>query len=57
MDADVDLVEEFLGMAKEPDQFTRADPGEMILVAATEIVKLREYARLRMYWLLCNPES
>jgi hypothetical protein len=57
MDADVDLVEEFLGMAKEPDQFTRADPGEMILAAATEIVKLREYARLQMYWLLCNPES
>jgi hypothetical protein len=43
---DVDLVEELLGMAKEPDRFTRADLGEMVLVAATEIIKLRENAKM-----------
>ena len=44
MHDDIDLVEELLGMAREPDQFARADLGEMILVAATEIIKLREHA-------------
>jgi hypothetical protein len=42
---DIDLVEELLGMAKEPDHFSAADLGEMILVAATEIIKLRELAK------------
>jgi hypothetical protein len=43
MGDDTDLVDELLRMAKEPDHFTRADLGEMILVAATEILKLREF--------------
>jgi hypothetical protein len=42
---DIDVVEELLGMAKEPDHFTKANMGEMILVAATEIIKLREHAK------------
>jgi hypothetical protein len=46
MITDTDLVEELLSMAKEPDQFTRADLAEMILVAATEILKLREFGPL-----------
>jgi hypothetical protein len=45
MDDNIDLVEELLGMAKEPHEFTRADLGAMILVAATEIFKLREHAK------------
>jgi hypothetical protein len=45
MHGDIDLVEELLGIAKQPDHFTKADLGEMILVAATEIIKLREHAK------------
>jgi hypothetical protein len=38
------LVEELLDMAKEPDAFSKSDLGIMLLVAATEIMKLRETA-------------
>jgi hypothetical protein len=44
--SNTDLVDELLSMAKEPDHFTRSDLGEMILVAATEIIKLREFGPL-----------
>lgn len=46
MTNDIDLVDELLSMAKEPDHFTRTDLGEMILIAATEIIKLREFGPL-----------
>jgi hypothetical protein len=46
MTNDTDLVDELLSMAKEPDHFTRTDLGEMILIAATEIIKLREFGPL-----------
>lgn len=46
MSNDTDLVDELLSMAKEPDHFTRADLGEMILIAATEILKLRGFGPL-----------
>lgn len=46
MSNDTDLVDELLSMAKEPDHFTRSDLGEMILIAATEIIKLREFGPL-----------
>lgn len=46
MGNDPDLVEELLSMAKEPDRFTPTDLGEMILIAATEIIKLREFGPL-----------
>jgi hypothetical protein len=46
MTNDTDLVDELFSMAKEPDQYTRADLGEMILIAATEIIKLREFGPL-----------
>jgi hypothetical protein len=46
MTNDADLVDELLSMAKEPDHFTRTDLGEMILIAATEIIKLREFGPL-----------
>jgi hypothetical protein len=44
---DIDLVDELLGMAKDPDQYTRIDMAEMILVAATEIIRLREHVKIR----------
>jgi hypothetical protein len=46
MSNDTDLVDELFSMAKDPDHFTRADLGEMILIAATEIIKLREFGPL-----------
>ena len=39
---DADFVDELLNMAKQPDSFSKFELGEMILVAATEIIKLRE---------------
>jgi hypothetical protein len=46
MSNDTDLVDELFSMAKDPDDFTRAELGEMILIAATEIIKLREFGPL-----------
>jgi hypothetical protein len=42
MDNAIDIVDEMLGMAKEPATFSQDDLAEMIIVAATEIIKLRE---------------
>jgi hypothetical protein len=42
---ETDLVDELFSMAKDPDHFTRADLGEMILIAAIEIIKSREFGR------------
>jgi hypothetical protein len=42
MAGEADFVEELLNMAKQPDTFSKSELGEMILVAATEIIKLRE---------------
>ncbi|MET0599874.1 MAG: hypothetical protein ABWZ57_18625 [Mesorhizobium sp.] len=42
MEDQSDIVAELLDMAKDPDAFTKADLGEMILLAATEIIKLRQ---------------
>jgi hypothetical protein len=39
---DADFLDELLDMAKQPDCFSKFELGEMILVAATEIIKLRE---------------
>ena len=39
---DADFVEELLNMAKQPDSFSKFELGEIILVAATEIIRLRE---------------
>lgn len=38
-----DIVDEMLGMARDPTPFTREDMAEMVLLAATEIIKLREF--------------
>ena len=37
-----DFVDELLNMAKQPDSFSKFELGEIILVAATEIIRLRE---------------
>ena len=39
---EADFVDELLNMAKQPDSFSKSELGEMILVAATEIIKMRE---------------
>jgi len=39
---DANFLDELLNMAKQPDCFSKYELGEMILVAATEIIKLRE---------------
>jgi hypothetical protein len=36
-----DFVDELLNMAKQPDSFSKSELGEMILVAATEIINMR----------------
>jgi hypothetical protein len=41
----LDFVDELLNMAKEPDSFSKSELGEMILVAATEILKLRDFSQ------------
>jgi hypothetical protein len=43
---DLDIVDELLGIAKEPDHFTNDDLGDIILVAATEIMRLRGFGSL-----------
>lgn len=43
MNEDVDIVEEMLGMAKDPEPFSKQDMAEMVLLAATEIIRLREF--------------
>jgi hypothetical protein len=45
---EADFVDELLNMAKQPDSFSKSELGDMILVAATEIMKMRElYPRSR----------
>ncbi|MEI5680188.1 MULTISPECIES: hypothetical protein [unclassified Mesorhizobium] len=39
----MDIVEEMLGMARDPATFTKDDLAEMVLLAATEIIKLRQF--------------
>lgn len=43
MSDSVDIVDEMLGMAKDPEPFTKEDMAEMVLLAATEIIRLREF--------------
>lgn len=43
MNESVDIVDEMLGMAKDPEPFTKEDMVEMVLLAATEIIRLREF--------------
>jgi hypothetical protein len=37
------LTDELLDMARRPESFSKFDLGEMLLVAATEILKLQEF--------------
>jgi hypothetical protein len=37
------LLDELLEMAKLPDAFSKSELGNMLLVAATEIIKLQEF--------------
>jgi len=46
MSAEIDVVEELLGLAKNPEPFSKDDMVEIALVAATEIMKLRRYDTL-----------
>ncbi|MEP9372649.1 hypothetical protein [Mesorhizobium sp. KR1-2] len=39
----IDVVEELLGLARDPEPFSKDDMAEIALVAATEIMKLRRY--------------
>lgn len=41
-DSTDDIVDEMLGMAKAPSAFSKDDMVEIIMVAATEIMKLRQ---------------
>ena len=41
-----DILDELLGAAKNPDQFTKYELGGLALEAATEIMKLRETGRI-----------
>lgn len=43
MSDSLDIVDEMLGMAKDPEPFTKEDMAEMVLLAATEIIRLREF--------------
>lgn len=43
MNETADIVDEMLGMAKDPETFTKEDMAEMVLLAATEIIRLREF--------------
>lgn len=43
MGESVDIVDEMLDMAKDPEPFTKEDMAEMVLLAATEIIRLREF--------------
>jgi hypothetical protein len=39
----IDVVDELLGLARDPEPFSKDDMAEIALVAATEIMKLRRY--------------
>jgi hypothetical protein len=39
----IDVVDELLGLARDPEPFSKDDMAEIALVAATEIIKLRRY--------------
>ncbi|NGN42651.1 hypothetical protein G6N74_16400 [Mesorhizobium sp. CGMCC 1.15528] len=39
----MDIVDEMLGMARDPATFTKDDLAEMVMLAATEIIKLRQF--------------
>jgi hypothetical protein len=39
------LLDELLEMAKLPDAYSKSELAEMLLVAATEIIKLQEFGR------------
>jgi hypothetical protein len=39
----IDVVEELLDLARDPEPFSKEDMAEIALVAATEIIKLRRY--------------
>jgi hypothetical protein len=41
------LTEELLDMARHPESFSKLDLGEMLMVAATEILKLQEFGSAR----------
>lgn len=43
MGTNIDVVEELLGLARDPEPFSKDDMAEIALVAATEIMKLRRY--------------
>jgi hypothetical protein len=43
MGESVDIVDEMLDMARNPDPFSKEDMAEMVLLAATEIIRLREF--------------
>ncbi|RUM98334.1 hypothetical protein EET67_06755 [Pseudaminobacter arsenicus] len=43
MNETADIVDEMLCMAKDPETFTKEDMAEMVLLAATEIIRLREF--------------
>jgi hypothetical protein len=50
-----DILDELLNMAKKPDDFTKSDLGEMILVAATEIIRLRQFGALEPFRPMAFP--
>ena len=43
MSGKLDVVEELLVLARDPEPFTRDDLAEIAMFAATEIIKLRRY--------------
>ena len=45
----LDFVDELLNIAKDPEQFSKPEMGEMMLVAATEIIKLRSFNEGRQH--------
>ena len=45
----LDFVDELLDIAKDPERFSKPEMGEMILVAATEIIKLRSLNEIRQH--------
>ena len=54
MGESIDIVEELLGMAKDPAPFSKNDMAELVLVAATEIIKLRQFPPV---WLAAAERS
>lgn len=43
MNETIDIVDELLNLAKDPSLFTTDDMAELVMVAATEIIKLRQF--------------